>query len=67
MFSMKKLLTQTYQERIHYVVPTIGVEPTTYALQVRCSAIEPRRQEWWVLGVSNPRPLPCEGSALPLS
>src|SRR5690606_11403712 len=28
---------------------------------------EVRSQGWWVLRVSNPRPSPCKGDALPLS
>ncbi len=49
-----------------------GFEPSTPCSQSRCAnqtALRPERRLccfWWSWGDSNPRPIPCEGIALPL-
>lgn len=41
--------------------------PSTQSENQPANSSENERNSWWALGDSNPRPLPCEGSALPLS
>lgn len=44
-----------------------GEMRTSRAAGMKNSGPEARNARWWALGDLNPRPLPCEGSALPLS
>ena len=46
------------------MVLVIGVEPTTYGLQDRCST-NWAKPAWCEMRGSNPRPTPCKGAALP--
>ena len=50
------------------MVPTIGIEPTTYWLQINCSANWAKsafRKKWWRLTGSNRWPSACKADALP--
>lgn len=46
------------------LVPSIGLEPTTYWLQVSCST-NWAKTAWWKIRDSNPWHSPCKGDALP--
>lgn len=46
------------------MVPSIGLEPTTYWLQVSCST-NWAKTAWWKIRDSNPWHSPCKGDALP--
>ena len=48
-----------------HMVPLIGIEPTTFALQVRCSAGLSHSGIWWSQTGSNRRPDACKAPALP--
>ena len=52
---------------LQLLVPTIGIEPTTYWLQISCSAnwAKSAIKKWWRLRGSNPRPSACKADALP--
>ena len=48
------------------MVPTIGIEPTTYWLQVSCSTNWAKSAHlWWRLRDLNPWPSACKADALP--
>ena len=50
---------------LHHMVPTIGLEPTTYWLQISCSANWAKSALWWRLTGSNRWPSACKADALP--
>ena len=65
-FVLRKKKSRLLPTFIAMMVPKIGLEPTTYWLQVSCStnwAIS--AFQWWRMTGSNRRPSACKADALP--
>ena len=61
-----EVITMLDQQRI--MASLIGFEPTTYALEVRCSIqLSYRELLWWTWWIPTPQPPRYERGALPLS